>query len=216
MKLKYCEYAYRLFEEVITNQYVGDECEPNARLFAQFHAPATDRLKCEILNEIKSKKSRIRVIFATTALGMGIDSPDVINIIHITPPSNLESYVQEIGRADRSGKQSLEKTMKNFCEETSCLRSHLINYFGFPVSSQKICCSNCNETSEPNTCSESLNVTLAGANQIKVNHQNKYNILKLEEKLKIYRINQELDEQCQLLPLYKLCQETCCFVASVF
>ena len=216
MKLKYCGYAYRLFEEVITNQYVGDECEPNARLFAQFHAPATDRLKCEILNEIKSKKSRVRVIFATTALGMGVDAPDVINIIHITPPSNLESYVQEIGRAGRSGKQSLEKTMKNFCEETSCLRSHLINYFGFPVSSQKICCSNCNETSEPNTCSESLNVTLAGANQIKVNHQNKYNILKLEEKLKIYRINQELDEQCQLLPLYKLCQETCCFVASAF
>ena len=48
----------------------------------------------------------MRVIFATTALGMGVDAPNIENIIHITPPANLESYVQEIGRAGRSGNQS--------------------------------------------------------------------------------------------------------------
>ena len=47
--------------------------------------------------------SQVRVLFATSALGMGVD---VTKVIHISPPSNLESYMQEIGRAGRTGIQS--------------------------------------------------------------------------------------------------------------
>ena len=49
--------------------------------FAQFHAPQTDHMKAEILEEIKKETSNIRVIFATSALGMGVDAPNVENII---------------------------------------------------------------------------------------------------------------------------------------
>ena len=70
-----------------------------SRLFGLFHALATKEMKEDILSELKAPKSRLRVIFATTALGMGVDAPNIENIIHISPLANLESYVQEIGKA---------------------------------------------------------------------------------------------------------------------
>ena len=45
------------------------------------------------------------MLFATSALAMGVDAY-VTNIILITPPSSLEAYMQEIGRAGRTGLSS--------------------------------------------------------------------------------------------------------------
>ena len=56
-------------------------------------------MKNAVLGEIHKEDSNIRVIFATTALGMGVNAKFIENIIHISPPSTLENYLQEIGRA---------------------------------------------------------------------------------------------------------------------
>jgi len=84
----------------------------------------------------------LRVVIATTAFSMGIDIPDVREVIHWGPPCNLEQYVQEIGQAGRDGEESqaillfekagryVLRSMKLYAENKSeCRRWNLFKHF---------------------------------------------------------------------------------------
>ena len=59
---------------------------------------------CILQERICTADSQLRVVICTVAFGLGINSPDVRQVIHWGPPSDIEEYMQQTGRAGRDGK----------------------------------------------------------------------------------------------------------------
>lgn len=70
-------------------------------LIGIYHAGLMAAERTSVQNAFTS--GDLRVIVATNAFGMGIDIPDIRNIIHIGIPESLEAYCQEAGRGGRDG-----------------------------------------------------------------------------------------------------------------
>ena len=52
-------------------------------------------------------RGEVKWLVGTSAIGRGVDNPNVRYIIHLKLPRNIETYLQEIGRAGRDGHISL-------------------------------------------------------------------------------------------------------------
>jgi ATP-dependent DNA helicase RecQ len=51
--------------------------------------------------------NQLDIVCCTSAFGMGINKPNIRYVIHFHFPSQMESYIQEIGRAGRDGNKSI-------------------------------------------------------------------------------------------------------------
>ncbi|KAI1102707.1 ATP-dependent DNA helicase [Jackrogersella minutella] len=69
-----------------------------------FHAGLKTELKTQIQDNFMANK--VAIVVATIAFGMGIDKPDIRNVLHFDLSSTVEEYSQQIGRAGRDGKPS--------------------------------------------------------------------------------------------------------------
>ena len=74
-------------------------------LFGMFHASTPQRSKDVIMGSLQD--CHVRVVFASVAMGMGIDLHGVDAIIHYGAPISIEDYFQASGRRWQSGDYSL-------------------------------------------------------------------------------------------------------------
>lgn len=79
--------------------------EQTGLVVAPYHAGMSPVDRFKIQQQFMN--NQVHVVCATSAFGMGIDKDDIRYIIHYHLPTNLESYMQEIGRAGRDGQQSV-------------------------------------------------------------------------------------------------------------
>ena len=71
-----------------------------------FHASTPEKNKETILKSLTDPKGVVRVVFATVALGMGINLRGVNTIIHYVAPHSIDDYFQESGRGGRTGESA--------------------------------------------------------------------------------------------------------------
>ncbi|MDX8046094.1 RecQ family ATP-dependent DNA helicase [Gracilibacillus sp. S3-1-1] len=75
------------------------------RAIAYYHGGLDNQDRLLIQQQFMNKQ--LDVICCTNAFGMGINKKDIQLIIHYHFPSQIESYIQEIGRAGRDGQDSV-------------------------------------------------------------------------------------------------------------
>ena len=140
---------------------------------AMYHAQTPQRIKDKVLSDIVNNESQIRLVIATSALGMGINIPNIHRVIHYGIPESIESYVQEVGRGGRDGSRVLavlyyrnyhmrhcDTEMRTFIKnKDSCRRLHILNFFGVKAKEMSIlhdCCDVCSEKYTCGSCPSEL------------------------------------------------------------
>ena len=164
--LKDCFSIYQYFRmQLRQDMYYpkGSPCLSNYRLVDMFTSITEDTVKKSIIENFTSAEGCCRVVIGTIAFGMGLNSPNVRSVIHWGPSSDIESYVQESGRAGRDGESAfatlyytdtdfsgggVSSDMKKYCRHSSsCRKQFLFKHFdwnsGGVIDNDYVCCDIC-------------------------------------------------------------------------
>ena len=156
------EMVCRLYE--VFENYLGAEAyvtsssfTPENRLFAMYHSESAKSVKEAVLRSLIKEDGTVRRVFATQSLSMGVDCPNIREVVFWGPPKTIDEYFQEAGRAGRDGLRAsalllfsttqlrrCNSDIKTLCCADVCLRKTVLLTYGYDcVESRLHCCSVC-------------------------------------------------------------------------
>lgn len=78
--------------------------------YEMFHSKTVEGKKEQIRSDM-TKEGKIRILICTNSAGMGVNFYGVHNVIHYGLPREMDTLVQQMGRAGRDGEPSYELIM---------------------------------------------------------------------------------------------------------
>ena len=145
------------------------------RIVEIFAGPTSSKLKEDILGIFSQKSSPIRILVATVAFGMGMDIPDIRQVIHFGIPTSAEDYVQQSGCAGHDRKHAVAIAIRNqllpgtsavirefsSSQNDKCCRISLFSVFGGVSQIPSLeplchCCDVCTRSCKCGACDEFL------------------------------------------------------------
>ena len=134
----FCFFINELKEDV----YINSEQDSRNMVIGMFHHNTLTKHKDRVTSSLYEPSGVCRVVFATNALGMGVNFKDIRYVVHYGPPRCIEDFVQEIGRAGRDGEKAVsalffqgkhlkkcDKGVKAYVKANTCLRNILLEEF---------------------------------------------------------------------------------------
>ena len=163
-----CSELYLYFEQ----QLGRNNTDLSKRYFDMMHSMTPTDIKNSIMTEFITDDSNLRIVIATKVMGMGIDV-DCTYVVHYGPPTSIDDYVQQIGRAGCQGQQAhailtYSNRQKINCDASilrliknshRCYRQVALEDFGglqIPILPKHLCCSFCTVSFLCNTCENDL------------------------------------------------------------
>lgn len=173
--IRQCTKFFNFFKMELGNALYceGKPKHARYRLVGMYHSSTDEDIKRIVSQSLNEENGYVRVVIATSALGMGVDVKGLHLVINFGPPNCIESYYQAFGRAGRDGRQShavllyhgrqlrkCDSDMLSYLKHKGCRRKMLLNFFDVssvnstPVSPEHLCCDNCLCTCEHPTCKD--------------------------------------------------------------
>jgi ATP-dependent DNA helicase RecQ len=138
--MDHCANLYIFFQNHLGTDFTEPPNAPSLSKFrlVEMFTSCTDQIvKKQIISSF-TQASCLRIVCATVAFGIGINCPDVREVVHLGAPDDVESYIQETGRAGRDELPSkatllntrrysnLSQQMKTYCCSTTHCRRYLL------------------------------------------------------------------------------------------
>ena len=166
-----CALIYHFFLELL-KEFTEPIGTPNLSGFrlVHFYMGVTRKdVQDTIIQSFSRAHAPLRIVVCTVPFGMGVDCVGVMQVIYWGPASDIETYIQECGRAGsngetssaavlyktRSGMKRVSSCMKQYCVKNDvCRRVILCSYFDTEYDSVSgcACCDVCATSCSCNDC----------------------------------------------------------------
>nr|CAJ38800.1 putative RecQ family DNA helicase protein [Platynereis dumerilii] len=126
---------------------------------SMFHSQTPEKTKEKLRSDMSVVAGQVRILVCTSAAGMGVNYAGVTHVVHYGPPQEIDTLLQQQGRAGRSGEQAYNilffnnRQLRNLSPEMlhyvrnegDCRRSLLLSYYAsIPKDNMKHrCCDIC-------------------------------------------------------------------------